>query len=159
MRGRRDTSSTRHPTEGVPQPLSAVFPPNAPFQGLLFSYRLCRLLWVFPRLLPFRLLGPAVAASGDVLSMSTHPAPPCRATYLAPGCSVGQRSRGRRSLPVIVLVLTAALLVVCVVYSDKCVLSKSTHLAPPCRAYSAPESCMLVCVWWYSCVVVLHGGE
>ena len=56
--------------------------------------------------------------AGSSFSMSTHPAPPCRATYLAPECSVGQRSRGRRSLPLIVMVLAAAFLVVCAVYSD-----------------------------------------
>ena len=71
--------------------------------------------------------------------MSTRPIPPCRATYLAPECSVGQRSGRRRSLPVIVLVLAAAFLVVCTVYSDGRVLSKSTHPELPCRAYPAPE--------------------
>ena len=39
----------------------------------------------------------------------------------------------------IVLVLAAAFLGVCALYTDRRVMFKSTHLAPPCRAYPAPE--------------------
>ena len=41
------------------------------------------------------------SGAGSSFFMSTHHVPPCRATYLALACSVGQRSRGRRSLPVL----------------------------------------------------------
>ena len=78
------------------QPLLAVFPPDAPFEGL---FRFHRLFFTAPQLLPYFLRGPAVAAAAAVVppaavaatasavAAATAPAPATPTAVAAPTAS------------------------------------------------------------------------